>query len=117
MDGLDCWGLLKLVYADLGAKLFDIEDLQYSRTWGIEAKDYFKAHQFHDWVEVKAPEVFDGVLFVNSKKIADHAGIVLSSKRFIHCCKQGVVISRLDAAPWTARTEGFYRLKDKPWSP
>lgn len=29
LDGLDCWGFLKLVYADLGFRLFDIENLEY----------------------------------------------------------------------------------------
>src|SRR3989338_8977995 len=68
MDGLDCWGFLKFVYADLGFRLFDIEDLEYSKVWGLEGKDYFKAHYFHDCVEVKSPEILDGVLFVNSRR-------------------------------------------------
>ncbi len=112
LEGLDCWGFLKLVYADLGVRLFDIEDLEYSKVWGMEGKDYFKAHYFHDWFEVKDPQPLDGVLFVNSRKIANHVGIVLSSKRFIHCCRQGVVISRINDPSWQARIEGFYRLKD-----
>jgi hypothetical protein len=93
-------------------RLFDIEDLEYSKIWGLEGKDYFKAHYFHDWFEVKTPEILDGVLFVNSKRIANHAGIVLSNKRFIHCCRQGVIISRLEDPSWAVRKEGFYRLKD-----
>ena len=115
LDGLDCWGFLKFVYADLGVRLFDVEDLEYSKVWGLEGKDYFKTHYFHDWVEVKTPEILDGVLFVNSRKIANHAGIVLSNKRFIHCCRQGVIISRLRDSSWVVRAEGFYRLKDKRW--
>jgi cell wall-associated NlpC family hydrolase len=112
LTGLDCWGFLKLVYADLGVRLFDIEDLEYSKVWGLEGRDYFKAHYFHDWAEVKEPEILDGVLFVNSRRIANHAGIVLSNKRFIHCCRQGVIISRLEDPAWIKRIEGFYRLKD-----
>ena len=91
--------------------LFDIEDLEYSKVWGAEGKDYFKAHYFHDWVSVKTPEMLDGVLFVNSRKIANHAGIVLSNRRFIHCARPGVIISRLNDSSWQARIEGFYRLK------
>jgi len=111
LDGLDCWGFLKLVYADLGVRLFDIEDLEYSKVWGAEGKDYFKAHYFHDWFEVKEAQPLDGVLFVNSRKIANHAGIVLSNKRFIHCARPGVIISRLNDPSGQARIEGFYRLK------
>ena len=35
MTGLDCWGFLKCVYADLGFRLFDIEDLEYGQAWGL----------------------------------------------------------------------------------
>jgi len=111
LEGLDCWGFLKLVYTDFSIRLFDIEDLEYSRVWAQEGRDYFKEHYFHDWVQVKTPEVLDGALFINSRKIANHAGIVLSKDRFIHCCRQGVIISRLNDARWLPRTEGFYRLK------
>ena len=112
MDGLDCWGFLKLVYADLGYRLFDIEDLEYSKVWGLSGKDYFREHYGHDWDRVEAPQVLDGILFVNSKGVANHAGIVLSKRRFIHCCRQGVVVSRLDDVSWKTKTEGFYRLKN-----
>lgn len=92
-------------------RLFDVEDLEYSKVWGQESKDYFKEHYFHDWMQVKTPDILDGVLFVNSKGIANHAGIILSNGRFIHCCRQGVIISRLNDPRWLPRIEGFYRLK------
>ncbi|WP_128700853.1 C40 family peptidase [Candidatus Velamenicoccus archaeovorus] len=113
LEGLDCWGFLKLVYADLGVRLFDIEDLEYSKIWGAQGKDYFKEHYFHDWVSVKTPEMLDGVLFVNSRKIANHAGIILSNGRFIHCARPGVIISRINDPSWQTKIEGFYRLKDR----
>ena len=112
MDGLDCWGLLKFVYADLGYLLFDVEDLEYSRVWGLNGKDYFKEHCGHDWEKVAVPRPLDAVLFVNSKGTADHAGIVLGNRRFIHCCRQGVVVSRRDDVWGRRKTEGVYRLKN-----
>jgi cell wall-associated NlpC family hydrolase len=111
MDGLDCWGFLKLVYADLGFTLFDIEDLQYSKVWGLKGRDYFKENYANDWIRVDDPEPLDGILFVNSRGIANHAGVVLENRRFIHCCRQGVIVSRLDDVSWKQKTEGFYRLK------
>lgn len=110
-EGLDCWGLLKCVYSDMGVKLFDVEDLKYSKVWGLSGNDYFKEHYTHDWEKVKRCQIFDAVLFVNSRGVANHAGIVLSNRRFIHCCRQGVVISRLSDASWKGNIEGFYRLK------
>jgi len=114
MDGLDCWGFLKLAYADLGVCLFDIEDLEYGKVWGLKGKDYFKDNCAHDWVKVADPQVLDGILFLNSRGVANHAGIVLGNRRFIHCCRQGVVVSRLDDVSWIKKVEGFYRLR--AWS-
>jgi len=114
MDGLDCWGFLKLAYADLGVRLFDIEDLEYGKVWGLRGKDYFKENYAHDWERVTDPRTLDGVLFVNSRGIANHAGVVLKNRRFIHCCRQGVVVSRLEDVMWVSKIEGFYRLR--AWS-
>ncbi len=111
MAGLDCWGFLKLAYYDLGFRLFDIEDLEYSNAWALRDKDYFKEHHCHNWQRVDIAKALDGVLFVNSRGIANHAGMVLHNRRFIHCCRQGVVVSRLDDLSWKEKTEGFYRLK------
>lgn len=115
MEGLDCWGFLKLVYADLGFRLFDIEDLQYEKVWGLKGKDYFKDNYFHDWDRAQVPEVLDGVLFLNSRGVANHAGVALAGRRFIHCCRAGVVVSRLDDPSWKTKIEGFYRLKARTW--
>lgn len=115
MEGLDCWGFLKKVYADLGFRLFDIEDLQYEKVWGLKGKDYFKENYFHDWDREPTPNVLDGVLFLNSRGVANHAGVVFSGRRFIHCCRAGVVVSRLDDPSWKTRIEGFYRLKARTW--
>ena len=115
MEGLDCWGFLKLVYADLGFKLFDIEDLEYEKNWGLHGRDYLKEHYQNDWQNVETPMVLDGVLFMNSKGIANHAGIVLDEDKFIHCCRAGVVIGRYKNVEWSKRIEGFYRLKGRTW--
>ncbi|MFH1776330.1 MAG: NlpC/P60 family protein [Candidatus Omnitrophota bacterium] len=111
MTGLDCWGFLKLAYAGMGIRLFDVEDLQYSKVWGLKGKDYFKENYYHDWQQVSEPQIFDAVLFLNSCGVANHAGMILSNRRFIHCCRQGVIISRLDGREWREKVEGFYRLK------
>ena len=115
LEGLDCWGFLKLVYADLGFKLFDIENLEYEKVWGLRGNDYFRENYENDWEKVSNPDVLDGVLFVNSRGIANHAGVVFKNRKFIHCCRQGVVVSRLDDESWNKKTEGFYRLRNRKW--
>ena len=115
MEGLDCWGFLKLVYQDLGFKLFDIEDLEYEKVWGLRGKDYFRENYENDWEKAAEPQTLDAVLFLNSRGIANHAGVVFKNRKFIHCPRQGVVVSRLDDASWKPRIEGFYRLRDRTW--
>ncbi len=109
LTALDCWGLAKLIYADLGFKLWDIED--YDEKWSQLGNNYFIENYYREWVKVKSPELFDGILFKNVDGIAFHCGIFLSDNRFIHCRRIGVVIDRLDNSQWQRRFEGFYHLK------
>lgn len=115
LEGLDCWGFLKLVYADLGFKLFDIEDLEYEKVWGLRGRDYFRENYENDWEKAAEPQPLDAVLFLNSRGIANHAGVVFKNRKFIHCPRQGVVVSRLDDEAWSKRIEGFYRLRKRRW--
>lgn len=108
LNGLDCWGLIIAIYADLGFKLLDIEE-EYTPDWQFKNKNYFIENYCKEWKRATLPELFDGVLFKSGKNIANHAGVVLSDNRFIHTCKAGTIISRLDE--WKNKIEGFYHLK------
>lgn len=110
LEGLDCWGLIKEVYKDLGFELWDIEE-DYDEKWSWKGRNHFIENYYKEWVKVKKPNPFDVVLFSNSKGIANHGGVVLKSGKFIHCCKTGVVVSRLGEPRWQKRIEGFYHLK------
>ena len=114
MSGLDCWGLVKNVYRDLGYDLFDLEEGSYPVNWSRAGNNYFIENYHKEWKEVNCPMPFDGVLFRNRKGMCDHAGVVLSGGRFIHTCRAGTVISRLNDKSWKDRIYGFYRLKRIP---
>lgn len=115
LEGLDCWGFLKLIYQDLGFSLFDIEDLTYEKTWAVHGNDYFKLNSKNDWIKNTTPQVLDGVLFLNNKGIANHAGVILKNRKFIHAARCGIIISRLNDRIWRERIEGFYRLRERRW--
>lgn len=110
MQGLDCYGLIIVIYADLGVKLFDIEE-NYTPEWSWQNKNYFLENCHKDWEEVKTPKIFDIVTFKNSKDIMNHAGIMLDEIRFINSCKAGTVICRVSDPIWKKRFSGFYRHK------
>jgi len=109
-DGLDCWGFLKLVFADLGYQIYD-PGIDYKKDWGSEGENYFLEHYYLQWKQVSRAERFDVVLLENSKGIANHAGLILSRGRFIHCAvKSGVIVSRFN--DFKNRIHGFYRIKN-----
>lgn len=112
LDGLDCYGFIIAVYRDWEIELFDIEE-EYNEGWAFKSgKNYFIENYHRQWQKVDGPEMLDVVLFHNSKGIVNHGGIVLSDRKFIHCCKAGVVVSRL-IPQWLKRLEGFFRFVGK----
>lgn len=107
--GIDCYGLLKCFFSDLGIELFDIDD--YKKNWSKEGQNYFIENYYKQFEQVPMPHVFDVVLFKNDEGIANHVGIVLSGDKFIHTNKVGTVIGRLNEFNNFKRIVGFYRIK------
>jgi len=111
INGIDCWGLIKLIYKDmLGIEIWDIGE-DYSKDWSWEGKDYFIENYQKQWERVTEPRIFDGVLIHNGRGRTNHAGVMLENDRFIHCIKAGVVISRITDRNWSNRVAGYFRYK------
>jgi len=109
LDGLDCWGLIKLVYADLGFDLWDpVQD--YDERW-YSSNNHFIENYHREWMQVQEPKFLDGILFHDGFGRINHAGLFLSGGRFIHCCKAGVVIGKLSDPVWKDKFVGFYRFR------
>lgn len=107
--GLDCYGLLKCVFADLGRPLFEVEE--YAKDWAQRGGNYFLDNYYNQFEESDCPMPFDVALFKNSKGVPNHAGLVLSDGKFLHTCRAGTVVSRLNDRQWKERLVGFYRIK------
>jgi cell wall-associated NlpC family hydrolase len=110
MTGLDCYGLIIAVYADLGHELLDIDE-DYSEKWSWKGKNLFIENYHKQWMFVNEAQVFDVVLLGNSKGIANHAGIMLKDNRVLHTCRAGTVVSRLEDLTRMYKFMGFYRLR------
>jgi cell wall-associated NlpC family hydrolase len=115
LEGLDCYGLIISVYKDLGFELFDLED--YERNWSSKERNLFLLNYYRQWERLEAYKSnFDAVLFRAGEggipsMMVNHGGLVLSKRRFIHCCRQGTVVCRLDDAQWAGKIEGYYHLR------
>lgn len=109
IKGLDCYGLIILIYKDLGFKIYDIGE--YDLDWGIKGGNLFVENYHKQWEQVEVPKLFDIVLFANNKNLVVHGGIMLDNNRFLHTCKAGTVIGNLNSKEWQAHIAGFFRLK------
>ena len=108
-DGLDCWGLVRMIYKDQ----FDIELPSYV--------DQYSADDTHDnlaeliaiskesWTKTDNPVVGD-VLLLRAEGSISHVGVVISPTHFIHVIEDiNVAIERYDQGKWKNRLEGAYR--------
>jgi cell wall-associated NlpC family hydrolase len=110
MDGLDCWGVIRMIYADHGIDVIDLE--QYDLKWARQGKDHFLGNYSSSWIKIELTaqlECLDVILFFNDLGVASHAGIYLSKGRFIQAvARSGVVVTPLNQI-WRGKTEGIYR--------
>lgn len=108
-DGLDCWGLVRMIYKDQ----FNIELPSYV--------DQYNADDTHDslaeliaiskesWTKTDNPVVGD-VLLLRAEGSLSHVGVVISPTHFIHVIEDiNVAIERYDQGKWKNRLEGAYR--------
>lgn len=111
-SGLDCWGLVRLVYKEE----FDIElpsfsdDYEYDDTERIEQ---LTAQYKEGWEEVSSPKPGSIVLFKVLGHLS-HIGIYIGGNKFLHCLENhSSVIENLDSINWNKRFAGFFNYVEK----
>lgn len=111
-EGLDCWGLVILMYAErLGISLPDLST-NYSNTLdgeGINAAYIAEAQRKWAVVEPGQESVMDVGVF-NVRGLPSHVGICIGNKQMIHI-QQGIDVSieSYNHKRWCNRLVGFYR--------
>lgn len=107
--GLDCWGLVRLVYRevfhaelpDYGERYRDGED------WSAIGTAVRLGLQ-EGWQRTQQPREGD-LLILSIAQRPWHCGVMLSSTRFLHAAPgDAVVCERLDTPRWARRIEGIY---------
>jgi len=105
-DGLDCWGLIRLIHKEqFSNDLPSFSDHDHSD----EKIREIMAEQREHWISTDEPKVGDVILFRILGAPA-HVGLYIGDKSFIHA-KQGInsAIERYDSIFWEKRIVGFYR--------
>jgi hypothetical protein len=110
-DGLDCWGLVRLVYQDH----FNIA--LPSLTEDYDAKDYARIEELmatrrEGWSKTEVVRSGDLVL-MRLFGAETHVGVVTTPGYFLHTREgQDVAIERMDSATWKHRITGIYRYTE-----
>lgn len=111
-DGLDCYGLVILLYKDLG---YQLDDYQYKPDWFKEGYNLFLENYYKYAERIPENQALipgDAILFRGFDKCPTHIGVYLGNGKFIHCLRKvGVVVSRLNQEPFESRIEGRFKLK------
>ncbi len=110
-EGLDCYGLVKELYARLGRDLPEIEETP--DTEAVEAIDKLWTAGYIDIGEkIENPEPYCVVVFCIRPPWVSHMGVVLTENRFIHILrKRTVQVDRLNHPYWKGKIAGYYRWK------
>ena len=112
--GLDCWGLVRLVYAEqLGIDLPAYSE-SYASTAELAAIDAAITSQRSGWARAGEPAPFDVALHRWGRYEA-HVGVMIDGRRMLHMM-EGVSarIERIDEPLWNRRLVGFFRPVPTP---
>ena len=109
LEGLDCYGIVILFYRELGYELYDIDG--YPVNWCKRGRNFLLENFHKQWEKVEKPRPYDLVGFTILTPNPDHIGIYLAEDKFLHCSRQGVVISNLSDPRWKDNIEGYYHFK------
>lgn len=106
LNGLDCWGLVKLIYKE--QYNIDLPEYYISAMATVSITAEMRAEE-HKWIKLEQPEAPCLVVInLTCGPWADHVGVYLGVGKFIHCYKRsGVVIDRL--SHWQSRIIGYYK--------
>jgi cell wall-associated NlpC family hydrolase len=107
--GCDCWGLVRLVYAEvLGV---DLPDYPISAFDAEAAAAEFPKH-VDEYQRVRTPQPLDIVLISVNHGHLDHVGIYGGHGKFLHTTlRTGSVVARVVSPMWKTKVRGFYRVK------
>ena len=108
LDGVDCWGLVCLMYADMDINVPSYLH-EYITSSDIDSVATAINKNKSNWRKVEAPDVGD-VLVFNIMGFPCHVGVYVGQGDFIHSFRgTAVCVERLNSISWTRRLSEVYR--------
>lgn len=111
-SGLDCWGLVRLVYKnELDIDLPDYLDYYESTNDRFATAKIVEYESNENWIIPDDVKEFD-VIILNMRGVPMHVGIVTKDKHMIHCARGiGTTHENYRTSRWKHKVEGFARWK------
>ena len=111
ISGLDCYGLVRLIYKEEKNITLPSFTADYAVQDNKRIEELIAQYK-EGWEPADEPQVGDIVLF-RILGIESHVGLVISPTHFIHVReKQDTAIESLSATKWNKRTVGFFRYSE-----
>lgn len=111
-NGIDCWGLVRLIYKnelDINLPSFSSE---YQASDNDRLEQLFAQYK-EGWQPVDSPEVGDVVIF-RIFGYESHIGVCIGDNKFLHVREaRDSVIESLDNPKWSRRITGFFKYSEK----
>jgi len=110
-DGVDCWGLVWLIYKELYDKSLPLYTDLYSDTKDRHIGAVINEQLDDAWLRVDNPQKGD-IIILRMRGLPFHVGMVVDDKTMIHAEQDlGSVIENYKGLKWSKRVLGFYRMK------
>lgn len=110
-NGLDCWGLVRLIYKEqLDIELPELTGIHINESLEVlRMVSAAMVSESRKWKEVTEPDIYDVVL-MRRGVLPCHAGVYIGDGKLIHILEgTEVTIERIDSIPIAKRIVGFYR--------
>ncbi len=112
-DGLDCWGLVRLVHAEQFKNELPSFAEDYASPHDTRIQELIARHR-ESWGRVDSPQPGDVVVFRVWGGL-QHVGVVTEPGFFLHIRSgRTATVERLAGSIWRNRVEGIYRYEGKP---
>lgn len=110
-DGVDCWGLLTLVYQERFGRVLPAYLGEYQSAVDKGAIPALVDRERQAWTMVDPADIAEGdVVLLRMWGLPFHVGVVVCQGRFLHCLRGvGTALEAYDTPLWRNRVLGFYR--------